>query len=478
MQKPFVKISGLLIALVATYLVIVAVIGSRVASEIAGYEALLIARDDVHVTRFEYERGFFGGTLDYDLDWRPLPDTELYEALQMASMAAGEINLTGSFQTRHGPWLGRSGFGLAKIEQQVQVPQQLRNSLPQYPGQQPLLELASVLTFTGALRTDLAVVDYDGRVIIDDEVLNFQLNGLTGSIAINNSLTQFTGNLNLRQLALGMLGNNAQSVGFSLDGLQLSIDLLEDESTALLGDTEFRFAQFSFNSSQENMQGIVSDFAATSNVFRVNNQVDNTASMNVANFSLNGRELGGMALETAVRGINIDTYVAMQNLSRQAGLGGQGEFDIEAIMAEMQKLAADQLTFSLDRLVFFLPTDEDIVASLVLTYNGSPQIDWESTEQLFAAIGLESSLRISISALEISIESSAMSPEQKAQSQSMLQEIYQLPYVTVTGDTASSSLTFQQGDVLVNGERIMAMSDLLPFVDAAASQLYARPLLR
>ncbi len=469
MHKPLVKIIGLLIALGATYLVIVAVIGSRVASEIAGYEALLVARDDVNVTRFEYERGFFGGTLDYDLDWRPLPDDAFYEALQMAAMVAGEINLTGTFETQHGPWLGRSGFGLAKIEQQIQVPEQLRNSLPQYPGQQPLLELASVLTFTGALRTDFAIVDYDGRVIVDDEVLNLQVSGLTGSLAINNSLTQFTGDLNLRQLAAGMLGNNAQSVGFSLDGLQFKIDLWEDESSALLGDTEFRFAQFSFHSSQENMQALVRDFSAISNVFRVNDQVDNTGSMAVANFSLNGHELGGMALETAVRGINIDTYVALQNLYRQAGVSGQSELDMEAIMAELQKIAADQLTFSLDKLVFFLPTDEDIVASLVLTYNGSPQIDWQSTEQQLAAISLESSLRISISAIERSIASSSLSAEQKAQLQSMLQEIYQLPYVNVSGDTASSSLAIRQGEVLVNEERVMAMADLLPFIDAAAN---------
>ena len=49
----------------------VALIGSRVGSEIERYRGVLISRDDISVVQFDYDSHFWGGELRYRLVWRP-----------------------------------------------------------------------------------------------------------------------------------------------------------------------------------------------------------------------------------------------------------------------------------------------------------------------------------------------------------------------------------------------------------------------
>ena len=142
MRKIIITLSATLFAAVVLYLVAVAVIGSGVSTELEKFETTLIARDDVRVIQFEYDRNFWGGRLSYDLSWSPLQANPLAdELLQELATYDGGFRWRGELDIQHGPWLGGADIGLAAVSQAVPLPDQLRAALPQYPGQAPVVAL-------------------------------------------------------------------------------------------------------------------------------------------------------------------------------------------------------------------------------------------------------------------------------------------------------------------------------------------------
>jgi len=121
-----ITLSATLFGAGVLYLVAVVMIGSGVAAKIEKFETSLIARDDVRVIQFEYDRDFWGGRLSYDLSWSPLQVNPLVdELLQELASYDGGFRWNGELDIQHGPWLGGSDIGLAVANQAMPLPDQL-----------------------------------------------------------------------------------------------------------------------------------------------------------------------------------------------------------------------------------------------------------------------------------------------------------------------------------------------------------------
>lgn len=246
---------------------------------------------------------------------------------------------------------------------------------------------------------------------------------------------------------------------FQLNGLSMQFDFSEDTSTAMMGSSRFELNEFTVYIPSDNIQFSIDSYSATGLVERVGNTVESEGYFGIRQLSLNNQLIGGMALESSLRGINIDSYAAFDRIAWSSAYLDHTQ-DEDALLEAIQKLARDQITFNVDRLAFFLPNEEDVTATLSIKYEGSPQIDTDSLDQLVEATSLEASLRATISAIDLALANAGLSIDQQEQIQVYLQDFYQLPYFTVGNDTVSSSLQLQRGEVLVNGEPFARASDL------------------
>ena len=347
MRKIIITLSATLFAAVALYLVAVAVIGSGVSTELEKFETTLIARDDVRVIQFEYDRNFWGGHLSYDLSWSPLQANPLAdELLQELATYDGGFRWRGELDIQHGPWLGGADIGLAAVSQAVPLPDQLRTVLPQYPGQAPVVEFKAALAFNGDLIASVSVIDYDGRIISDSESIELELAGLAATLVYSNQQQRFSFELGTDIAAV----SQAQSAGVRLTGLGLSAEFSEDVSGALLGGTRFELAELMIDWPQQDINFLLKNYAVASDVERVDDTITSAGSFSIDELSVNDTLLGGIELESSLRGINIDSYVVLENLLLSSSFE-----DNSALLQAVQTLATDQLSFNVDRLVLSRP---------------------------------------------------------------------------------------------------------------------------
>lgn len=457
MRKKIITLSATLFGVGALYLVAVAVIGRGVATEIEKFETTLIARDDVRVIQFEYDRNFWGGRLIYDLSWSALQTNPLAdELLRELGAYDGGFRWRGELDIQHGPWLGGADIGLAAVSQAVPLPDQLRSALPQYPGQAPVVAFKAALAFNGDLIATVSVIDYDGRVISDSESVELELAGLAATLVYSNQQQRFSIDIGTDVAAV----RQAQSAGVRLNGLGLSAAFSEDVSGALLGGTRFELAELMVEWPQQDINFLLKNYAVASDIERVDDTITSAGSFSIDELSVNDTLLGGVALESSLRGINIDSYVVLENLLLSSSFE-----DNDALLQAVQTLAADQLSFNVDRLVLKLPTEEDVTASLSLAYTGSDQIDVDNYADILGAISLEAQLDASTRAIDRAIVGAGLPAEQTAQIQDILQVSYQTPYLTVNGDRLTSSLQVRRGEVRVNGELMGDASALLALAD-------------
>jgi hypothetical protein len=336
-------------------------------------------------------------------------------------------------------------FGLARADLEIAVPAMLREALPQYPGQAPLITLTGTLGFSGALRARLDVQDYDGRVADGANVANFELFGVGAEVVVNRALDQLDlrmevplmaldapgeGNASLEALLMAGTLNRAQAgwsmsadieMGllevnentqddaviplFAMDQLSLQATLSQRESEPLLSDSRMTLEAVRLNLPSASLELALRDYVGSSRVGLLDDTVENTGTLRVGSLELNQERLGGIALESSLRGISAQTYMALEGLwSLETDLDNFDETLVEALRA----LAQEQIVLSVDRFVLSLPDEDDVVASLSLEYTGSAQVNVDSLESITNAIQVEGSVDASIKALERTFASEAL----------------------------------------------------------------------
>lgn len=499
-----------LVCMPALYFLAVAVIGTQVAAALNAYQADLIKRDDISVVQFDYERGFWGGSLIYQLSWRPeeaFPIAD--EFLEQLGFYKDRLDVAGSVDIRHGPWLGGANFGLARADLDWQLPDQWRDALPQYPGRTPLASLKGILGFTGQLSADLSVVKYDGRVLSNGESAALLIGGLGVSVRANNRLTSFNIAAGAKSLQLGSqhsgilvldrfltegnirLDNDAWQSIFDLEldsfnvqqpsaaslastanlqaslaqlrGLNLHLEASKKALAPVLSNSRMALRELALSIPQSDILLTINDYKSTSRVELVNNTIESVASLSVEGLNLNNQLLGALALDTSARGISLDTYAALEQIWQGAFFADDLFLDdlLPALQDALGGLASGQLSLNVDRFALMLPSQDDVTATLSITYNGSEQINLESWQDIVDALSIASSLQANVSAIERSITNAPLSADRRDALQAMMQAFYQQPYIKVDNGQLSSSLQLLHGEISINGDPVGAATEWL-----------------
>ncbi len=494
------------LGLAAAYLALVALIGWRVAAEVKRYEALLVARDDVSVVEFDYARDLWGGELTYRLVWRPARSADaVAELLSALALDEQRFTLAGTVAVRHGPWLGGIDAGLARLAIDVSPPALLRDALPDYPGKSPLLTVQGTLGFTRSLRAEVALVNYDGALLDGSDDATLQSYGVTGELRANPSLSAFDITLTLPLFSLddGSLSvalEQLRSVNrlqreedawqlvadFSLDtlevtdtrpaadgggtrvalrGLQLQVDAGKQAAEPVLGRSELALAELGIDAPANDVTLAFSDYAANGRTTLVDGMVENTGTMRLGAFRLDGRALGGFTLGTSLRGVSAATYAALDE--HWPTLGSEGDLGVwgEALRA----LAQETLVLTIDPLALQLPSEDDVSASLRVQYNGSEDVAVDSLPTIVKALEVEGSLQASVAALERTLLRAALESEQQAAAEAQLESLYAQPWVTLDKGQLSSALTLRNGELTVNGQPVDVLATWLASLEAGTT---------
>lgn len=495
------------LGLAAVYLAVVALIGWRVAGEVERYEALLVARDDLSVVQFDYERDLWGGELVYRVIWRPARSAEaVAELLRTLDLPEQRLTLTGTVDVRHGPWLGGIDFGLARLQVDVAPPQSLRDTLPDYPGKTPLLVLEGTLGFTRNLRAEATLLNYDGELLDDSEDSTLQSYGVAAVLRANRALTAFDVTLDVPLFAVDYADETTVALEqlrsvtelqrsdegwqlvseFSLDNLEitntqspadggggtlglrrllLDMDVDKRAGSPVLGLSTMSLAEGRLDVPADDVTLAMNDYRASGQTRLVGDTVENSGSLSLREFRVNDRVLGGFAVEVALGGLQAATAAALDadwpSLGDEAVLAAWGE--------ALRSLAREQLVLNVSRFALQLPSEDDVSATLKVEYNGSPQVDLDSPDTVLAALQVEGSLQASVAAIERTLVRAELDAEQQQSAEALLETLYAQPWVQVENGQLRSSLTLANSELKVNGEAVDALQSWLALLDSGGT---------
>lgn len=543
MRKPLLILTGAVISLALLYTSSVVFIAKQVEAELADYRSVLVARDDIRVVQFEYQHGFWGGLLTYDVSWLPAQSPQyIGVAEQLPDFFENDIRMAGEVDIKHGPWLGGEGLGLASFGQESGLPDEWREALPQYPGQAPLVAITGKINFRGNLNTTARLVDYDGRVMLDDQTADLLVHGLQMSMAANEDLSVVDLGMNVDELTISVpdemmlevrnaqvqqallkndpeldissqahiqrftlrfpeefefvqsdfglvadyRGNGPLSVSdfsnlqslamdvgirdisinelgmvtpgtINLEELNIQGELNQDSSSAMLTRSAFKLERLLVDIPQDDVDFALEGLETTGDIQRVGETVESRSDLTLQALQIKDQLIGGIEMAASMKGLNIDSYALLTNVNDL----DPSPADFEAMQSALQAIVQDKINISLERLVVSLPDEEDVTAMFSLDYDGSSQINMSDLNEILQAIRLESSVQASMPAIDRTIANADLSAARENDLTLLLQGLYQLPYVTVSNDIASSSLQIEQGEVSVNGEAVGPLMDMV-----------------
>jgi hypothetical protein len=453
--------------LVAAWPAATFVIGQRVAAETQALGAALAAWEDVRVVRFEYERGFTGGLLHYDLAWTPTADTRLPPPPEV-------IRLAGTLEVRHGPWAGRgAGFALAATRGEFMLPPALQEYLPDHPGDAPVLNLAGSLTLGGDLEALLSAVDYRGRLGtapgIEGSAM-LELQGLAGRLRTTSRLDRFAGSLRLGRLGIGMEADGelaVRDVALEFDASQARPRVWTGRSTMSLERVKVDVPDTVL---------AIDAFELAAHTWLEGQRLHSVTEANAGPMQYNGQRLLGGALTVAVRDVDVDALAALAeaaDLVRQADEAGGPEAGMARVAALLDELLAGRPSLVIDPWHVSVVAEADVAARFALGLAGEAVLSVEDIEGLARALHVEAELKMQRGALRhlVALYVARESPpdsspaEIAAQAeelyQSLLVELAELPFASVDELGVNASAEIRDGSLSIGGTPFMDVDMLL-----------------
>jgi uncharacterized protein YdgA (DUF945 family) len=464
-----------LAVLAVVYLGLTWYTGQRVETESIRLAAALAERDDVRVTRFEYERGFAGGQLHYDLTWQPMPDDTGADTLREAGLLPAEgFRLAGVVQVRHGPWTGSTGFAAASTEGTVPLPDEARPFLPQYPGQVPLLHVSGVLTFGGRIELHARALDYHGRLDVPEikGSASLVLNGLHGTVTTVSTLDRIALDLRMKQLGLEIKDLEGVSA-LSLEGLHAVADMHVALPRLWAGTTDVGLERLGLTLPDQAIE--IRDSTVKSDTWLTGETVHSTTRMDTGRIAVGDYALRSVHASAALRDVDAMALVEMTELTDRIPASPEpeaAEAYFEQLLGLMERILAGGPTFAIEQLSVALTEPEDLTGRLSLTVEGAPRLSLEALEEIARALRLDAGFRLRKAALRQAI-GLAMSeqlpadatPEQReleldAMYAQTLAGFEMMPFLTITDEHIGLEVKLNDGTLLVGGMPLMEGEDI------------------
>lgn len=511
MNKTVLYSAAALVVGALIYLGSVMFIGGQVDSAIRGIEADMIQSDELIVHRFEYESGFGGGVLSYDLELSPAFDGMAGELLREVAAAIGELRASGTLDVTHGPWVGDGmGFAAAATKLEFPVGDEVRQMLPQYPGSAPAATVYASVGFGGSVSLRLETLAYDGRVVMEDESISLFTAGVgadlvlsgddvgvgfdIGTVKLSDQATEFL----VDGMALGLESTNSMSelvLSFDLDELsvsdadsktQLGVQSLAGSGSSQsllpaiwLGGNDFTIERVSLT---------VGETAVVALNVTVSGGIDedadgllaassllNISELKVAEASINGIELG-----VGYENMNAEALSDFIQLSDgfDVDSADAGEL-LGALLSMVNALSADGPTLTVAPIAISLVESGDTSAAFSVGFSGIDAIEEATAEELFEATNLSGEFSITADAVRKLIEIGLTSSDdtlatQELESavdsgyQQLISAVEGSGLVVISDKGLSTRVEVSGGAMRINGEESEPGAELFM---AALSQL-------
>ena len=504
MNKPALYTAAVLVAGVLIYLGSVLIIGGQVESAISSIEADMIQSDELIVHRFEYESGFGGGVLSYDLELSPVVDGMAGDLLAEIAAVMGELRAEGTLELTHGPWVGDGmGFAAAGTKLEFPVGDGFRQLLPQYPGTAPAATVYASVSLGGTANLRLEMLAYDGRLVMEDEPISLTVAGVSAGMVLSGddvSVGFDVGTVKLSDGATGLL----------VDGMELGLETSDSVSElAMTFDLDELSVSDAASETQLDVQSIAGSGRSKSflpriwlgeNDFfikRVSLAVDETAieALNIrvsgaidedadgllaASSLLNISEL--IVAEVSVDGIELG--VSYENINSEAlsdFIELSEEFDVASVdvdellstlLSMVNALSADGPTLTVSPIAISLVESGDTSAAFSVGFSGIDVIEEATAEELFEAMNLSGEFSITADAMRKLIEIGLTSSEdalsaQELESavdsgyQQLISAIEGSRFLVSSGRGLSTRVEVSGGAMQINGEETEAGAELL-----------------
>ena len=511
MNKPAFCAAAALVAGVPIYLGSVIFIGGQVESAISSIEADMIQSDELIVHRFEYESGFGGGVLSYDLELSPVVDGMAGDLLAEMAAVMGELRAEGTLDLTHGPWVGDGmGFAAAGTKLEFPVGDGFRQRLPQYPGTAPAATVYASVSLGGTANLRLEIMAYDGRLVMEDESIWLTIAGVGAELALSGDDVSVG-------FDVGTVELSDEATGFMVDGMALGLETSDSVSElALSFDLDELSVSDADSETQLDVQSVAGSGSLKSflpriwlgendfSIKRVSLAVDETA-VEALNIRVSGaidEDVDGLLAASSLLNISklmvgevsvdgIELGVGYENINSEAlsdFIQLNEEFDVDpvnvdellgALLSMVNALSADGLILTVSPIAISLVESGDTSAALSFGFRGIDAIEEATAEELFEAMNLSGEFSITADAvrklIEIGLtisedELSAQELESAVDSgyQQLISVIEGSRFVVSSGRGLSTRVEVSGGAMQINGEETEAGAELFA---AALSRL-------
>lgn len=534
MRKLIIPAAAVVVVAGAAHVGISHWIGGALVDETQALQRRLLAIEGVSVRNLSYEKRLFDGELAFDLAWRPPQGHPLREAMELSGR--GELSLSGRAAVRHGPWVG--GFGIARSETTLPLPEEMRAHLPKYPGQSPWLRLDGFVDWSRRLTLDFRVVDYAGAVGPAALGAEATLDGARGRATLHPGATQGAlefsiarlgagskeGSGELRdlrvsvsgsttprttlkaELSLGALGGEvpgADRLKLQAGALRAEIDATREWQFLWTGKSSIAMREGRLEAAGGNAR--LPSVALRSETLRKDRRVSSTAVLEVGASEFRGTALPGFAFQMSTDGIEGEAFDEILSIATRIAERGKDDLD-EATTARLGALAKQLLAagprIAIDRLALSVRGRDDIGLSASVGVPAGTDFALERAMQLADAIEAKATLALDLASLEelllrgaaLSASIAGREPPGQADLAAMRAdfararaEAARLPMVVVEGDRLRSELRYARGKLEANGKPLdlaeaamSAMGSLPGLLDAlpGAGDLLGRPATR
>lgn len=388
---------GILLGVVVlgVYLGMKVLVGTRVAGHLDNVTAQLIEHEYFQVNRMDYEHGLFSGRLDYDLVYRPPAGSPSREVLNELR-EDGTLNVTGSMDVVHGPWLPGSGFGLAQGEIDIALPDQVRPALPQYPANEPLVALRVISGFDGRTTVDARVIDYQGQLGSPGEPVigELTLAGLRGEVAVPASMDAVTGHMELERLHLQ---ERESGVEFELRAVESAVDLQRMLPLVWAGRSSLGVERVQVASDGERFR---MDGLAMEGMLDVEDEwLDSRMTLEFEAIQVMDLELGPARLQASAERIDAAAYSELMAASDPVAMQG-GTMNMANLPDITERLLAGGPRLRIDELGISLADEYDTHGNLSVAYDGPARLAMFDLEQLSRSFTVEMGAATTEAALE------------------------------------------------------------------------------
>ncbi len=504
MNKPALYTAAVLVAGVLIYLGSVIIIGGQVESAIRSIEADMIQSDELIVHRFEYESGFGGGVLSYDLELSPVVDGMAGNLLAEIAAIMGELHAEGKLELTHGPWVGDGmGFAAAGTKLEFPVGDGFRQLLPQYPGTAPAATVYASVSLGGTANFRLEMLAYDGRLVMEDEPISLTVAGVSAGMVLSGDDVSVGFDVGTVKLSDG-------ATGFLVDGMALGLETSGSVSElAMTFDLDELSVSDAASGIQLDVQSIAGSGASKSflpriwlgenNFFikRVTLAMDETA-IEALNIRVSGaidEDADGLLAASSLLNISelivaevsvdeIELGVSYENINSEAlsdFIELSEQFDVAPVDADellgtllsmVNALSADGPTLTVSPIAISLVESGDTSAAFSFGFSGIDAIEDATAEELFEAMNLSGEFSITADAIRKLIEIGLTSSEdalsaQELESavdsgyQQLISAIEGTRFLVSSGRGLSTRVEVSGGAMQINGEETEAGAELL-----------------